>query len=125
MDFDAVTKLLTALIAASGKSHATIAEEVGYAHANNIAMLKMGLMRVPLKRVGPLAKALNADPAHMLRLVLETYSPETLEAITDCVGHLISRRELEILKVLRRYSKNTDPPLLAGQEEELARLFAA
>jgi hypothetical protein len=46
-------------------------------------MFKQGNTKLPLKRIGPLAKALEVDPAHPLRLVMLEYMPETWESIAD------------------------------------------
>lgn len=124
MRLDKVAQRVSALLEVSEKSQRQIAEEIGYDRPNIIAMFKMGATKVPLTKIGPLAKALNADPGHMMRLALETYSPETYEAIKDHLGDVTSEHEREILKVIRKASGNGDPKLTTKQEEALEKLFA-
>jgi hypothetical protein len=124
MPHDPVTKRICALIEASGKSQVEIAEAVGYPRANIIAMFKMGATKVPIAKVGLLAKALDADPAHLTRLALETYTPGAYDAIRECLGELVSRNELEILGAIRSASENGDPKLSRELEESLSKLFA-
>ena len=38
-------------------------------------MFKRGEVKVPLNKIPLLAKAINADPAHLFRLALEQYWP--------------------------------------------------
>jgi hypothetical protein len=44
-------------------------------------MLKKGDMKLPLDKVGPLAKALQVDPALLFWLCLSEYASETLQAL--------------------------------------------
>ena len=53
------------------KSQVEIAEEAGLVNPNMITMIKSGSTKLPLDRVPALAKALEGDPALMLRLALE------------------------------------------------------
>ena len=55
-------------LAESDKTQREIAAECGFDKPNIITMFKNGSTKVPLNRIGALAKALDADPAHMLRL---------------------------------------------------------
>jgi len=81
-----VADYLAAQIEICGKSQKTIAEEVGFPRANILTMMKHGTTRIPIHRVPALARSLGVDPAKMMRLVLEEYSPEILEAIEDALG---------------------------------------
>lgn len=69
-----------------GKSQKQIAEKVGFPKANVLTMLKHGSTRIPINRVPALARSLGVDPARFMRLVLEEYSPEILEAIEGSLG---------------------------------------
>ncbi|MFH1819647.1 MAG: hypothetical protein ABIK82_22680 [Pseudomonadota bacterium] len=74
-----VAEFLADSIALINKTQAQIAAECGFESANVITMFKKGQTKLPINRVGPLAKALNVDPAHLLRLVLLEYLPDTWE----------------------------------------------
>jgi hypothetical protein len=88
-------------IALSNKTQKQIADEIGYDKANIITMIKTGATKLPINKVGPLARALHVDPAHLLRLVMEEYLPETWETIQGIVGQsLLSDGEVEVLRVI-------------------------
>ncbi|MFT4150924.1 MAG: helix-turn-helix transcriptional regulator [Paracoccaceae bacterium] len=53
------------------KSQIEIATEAGFPNANFISFLKSGRNKVPLDRVPSLAKALEVDPALLMRLTLD------------------------------------------------------
>ena len=53
------------------KTQAEIASEAGFANANMMTFLKNGRNKVPLDRVPSLAKALEVDPAYLMRLALD------------------------------------------------------
>jgi len=82
---------LTRLIERSPKIQREIALEAGYDHPNIISMFKMGNTKVPIEAVPGLAKALDEDPAVLLRLVLFEYSPKALEVIERHLGRLPGR----------------------------------
>jgi transcriptional regulator with XRE-family HTH domain len=81
-----VAEYLTAQMKICGKSQKQIAAEVGFPKANVLTMLKHGSTKIPLHRVPALARSLGVDPARFMRLVLEEYSPEILEAIESSLG---------------------------------------
>ena len=69
------------------KTQADIAHEAGFRNANFITMLKMGNAKLALDRVSAFAKALEDDPAMIMRLAIEqTHGPEMLKLITDNVA---------------------------------------
>lgn len=125
MKKDRLTTRITALIQASGKSQAQIAEEIGYPKGNIIAMFKMGVTKVPLNKVGPLAKALDTDPADLVRLALATYYPDTYETVKKHLGELVSKNEVEILRTIREAACDGDPKMGSDQMDALISLFAA
>lgn len=55
-----------------------------------------------MKRIGALAKALNGDPVHLLRLALREYMPETWLAVEEIMGNaLVTANELELIRAYR------------------------
>jgi len=81
-----VADYLTAQIDICGKSQKQIADEVGFPKANVLTMLKHGSTRIPIHRVPALARSLGVNPAKFMRMVLEEYQPEILEAIEGSLG---------------------------------------
>lgn len=66
------------------KSQAEIAAETGFPNPNMMTFLKSGRNKVPLDRVPSLAKALEVDPAYLMRLALDQSIGETAaQAITE------------------------------------------
>jgi hypothetical protein len=105
-----VADYLAQQIARCGKTQRDIAAEVGYENSNVITMMKQGLTKIPLTKVGAFARALEVDPAYLLRLVCMEYMPETWAAIEDAIGGtVLTRNELLLVQEYRRRSGNTDP----------------
>lgn len=98
-----VAKYLEQQIAVCGKSQREISTEIGYANPNIMTMFKTGATKIPLTKVGPLAKALSVDPAFMLRLVINEYMPETWEAIEGILGkdNLMTDQDMSVAAVAR------------------------
>lgn len=89
-------------IALSDKSQKDIAAAMGYDKPNVLTMIKQGKTKLPINKVGPLARALGIDPVHLLRLTMSEYMPETWDTIEDIVGQsLVSVGEKKLLDELR------------------------
>jgi hypothetical protein len=103
-----VAQYIEQQVAICGRSQKEIADEIGYPNANIITMFKKGLTKVPLPKVGVLAKALGVDPAFMMRLVMGEYMPETWEALEQIFGteKFVTADELALIKFLRKETKN-------------------
>lgn len=78
-----VAQFISSALTECGKSQKEVAQEIGYEHPNIITMFKKGITKIPLTKVGALAKALAVDPVYLFKLVLREYAPETLDAIED------------------------------------------
>ena len=92
------------------KTQREIAEEVGFNTPNMISMLKNGDSKIPLDKIALLARALDVDPGHLLRLGLEQYWTGLAEVIDEVFGHIASANEFELfLKKWRQVTENTDP----------------
>src|SRR5665647_999557 len=117
-----VAEFLTSKIEESGKTQKDIATEMGYDNPNVITMFKQGLTKIPLTAVGSLARALDIDPAYLLRLVMTEYLPDTYRAVEDCLGTMIlTSHERELIEVYRLCTKDSDPEFLILDEK---RIFA-
>ena len=92
---------LAHLLSQSGKSQAEIAREIGV-RPNVITMMKQGAIKIPLTRVGGLARAVEADPAEFLGIVLRAYAPATWTAISETFDALtLSPTERAMLDAYR------------------------
>ena len=98
-----VAEYIEQQIALSEKSQKEISVDAGFEKPNVLSMIKSGATKLPINRVGPLAKALGVDPVHLLRLALSEYLPDTFEAIEEIVGQsLVTPGELEVIEVMRK-----------------------
>lgn len=104
-----VAQFISQRIDDSVKSQREIAAEAGFENPNVLTMFKQGLTKIPLRRVGALARALDIDPAHLLRLVMNEYTPDTWAAVEDIFGGaMLTKNERELIACYRRISKDTD-----------------
>ena len=67
------------------KTQAEIASEAGFPNANTMTFLKTGRNKLPLDRVPSLAKALEVDPAYLMRLALDQAVGATAAGCKSCV----------------------------------------
>jgi transcriptional regulator with XRE-family HTH domain len=94
------------------KTQAEIAEEAGFINPNMLTMIKQGASKLPLARVPALAKALDTDPALLLRLALEQAEGSTAAgAIYEIIGEPITANEMTWIREIREASGDTDPRL--------------
>ena len=106
------------------KTQAEIAIDAGFPNANMITFLKNGRNKVPLDRVPSLAKALEVDPAYLMRLALDQAVGATAaKAITDIFGTPATENERGWLQELRDASENTDPRITARSRATLRGIF--
>lgn len=97
-----VAEFLADRIASIDKTQIQIAEECGFEHPNIISMLKNGQTKLPINRVYSLAKALEVEPAYLLRIAMMEYMQEEWECIEDIMqSSLLTANELEILRAFR------------------------
>ena len=107
------------------KSQKEIAKEAGFINSNMLSLLKSGASKIPLDRVPALAKALEADPAYLMRLSLEqSVGVTAANAIIDVFGTPISANERGWLDEIRDASGNADPRLTARSRSILRGIFA-
>jgi transcriptional regulator with XRE-family HTH domain len=116
-----VAGFVTKQINLCGKTQLQIAEECGFDKPNVITMIKQGKTKVPIGKIGRLAKALEIDPVFFLRMCLQEYNPDMLGAIMAIIGTpLITRNEYEMIEVIRQ-SKVVNPRI-ANDEQRRALL---
>jgi len=89
-----------------------------------MTFLKNGRNKVPLDRVPSLAKALEGDPAYLMRLALDQAVGATAaKAITDIFGTPATDNERGWLQELRDASDNSDPRITARSRATLRGIF--
>lgn len=106
------------------KTQAEIAAEAGFPNPNMLTYLKNGRNKVPLDRVPNLAKALEVDPAYMMRLSLDqSIGATAAKAITEILGTPVSENERLWLEEIRDASDNSDPRPTGRSRAVLRKMF--
>jgi len=106
------------------RSQQEIARAAGFKSPNMLSMVKDGKAKLPLERVIALAKALECDPRHLMRLALEqNLTQPVLDEIFASSGGLSTANEQAIVKEIRRLAGNSDPVLTPELKEALAGVF--
>ena len=108
----------------STKTQAEIAAEAGYVNPNMITMIKQGQCRLALDRVPRLARALDCDPAHLMRLALEqAIGPVAARAILETLGEPVTHNERAWLRQIRKATENGDPPVTSGVRQAIREIL--
>ena len=106
------------------KTQADIAVEAGFVNANMLTMIKQGATKLAVDRVPALAKALDCDPAWLLRLALEQAEGSTATtAIYQILGQPISANETAWISAIRDASGDTDPRLTSRAKAAIRGVF--
>jgi transcriptional regulator with XRE-family HTH domain len=106
------------------KTQADIAKEAGFRNANFITMLKTGSSKLAFDRVPSLAKALDVEPAFLMRLAIEqSYGPEMLRMFLRLLGADVSTNERAWISIIRAASQGTDPAPTARTEAAVREVF--
>ena len=106
------------------KTQKEVAREVGFLNANMLSLLKSGANKVPLDRVPALAKALEADPAYLMRLSLEqSVGVTAANAIVEVFGTPVSENERGWLEEIRDATDHSDPRLTTRSRVALRGIF--
>lgn len=98
-----VAEFVTERIRFTGKAQTEIAFVAGFEKPNMITMIKQGKTKLPLAKVGAMAKALEADPTYLLKMCLEEYQPETWNAVSPYMEEMLTRDERALLKSIRSW----------------------
>jgi hypothetical protein len=105
------------------KSQADIAAEAGFANANNVTMVKQGASKLAIDRVPAMARALECDPALLLRLALEQDVGNTAAAAIFAVLEPLTENERAWIAEIRAASGDTDPPLARRAKAAIRAIF--
>jgi transcriptional regulator with XRE-family HTH domain len=118
-----VAQYLTMHINNSEKTQRQIAIEIGYTKPNIITMFKKGHTKLPLEKIGPIAKALEITPDELFFKVMTEYMPETFEALSPFMcGKMLSKEELELIDNYRAFKKLEDERLAANPRAKPVKL---
>lgn len=106
------------------KSQIEIANEAGFLNPNMISMIKNGSSKLALDRVPSFAKALDCDPAYLMRLTLEQAIGGTAAAaLVEILGTPVTENERGWLAEIRDASENSDPRMTGRGRTALRSVF--
>lgn len=98
-----VAQFIAQRIQVTGKSQRDIAIEAGFDSPNMVTMLKQGKTKLPLGKVGLMAKALETDPVMLLKMALSEYYPELWVVTSSYFDEALTADELQMVLALRRH----------------------
>jgi transcriptional regulator with XRE-family HTH domain len=108
----------------STKSQLQIANEAGFPNPNMVSLIKNGSSKLALDRVPSMARALECDPAYLLRLTLEQQEGSTAsQALIEIFGTPVTTNELGWLEVIREASGNSDPRVTTRSQATIRAIF--
>lgn len=108
----------------STKSQLQIANEAGFPNPNMVSLIKNGSSKLALDRVPSMARALECDPAYLLRLTLEQQEGSTAaQALIEIFGTPVTTNELGWLEVIREASGSSDPRVTTRSRATIRAIF--
>lgn len=117
-------EFLSNQIAICGRQQNEIAEELGYERPNIITMFKKGQTKVPIEKVPALARAIGVDQAFLMRMAMYEYMPETMKAIEQTFGTILTDNEEEIIAALRALTEGTNPKVQTPEHRQKLKALA-
>lgn len=121
-----VAEFIADRLAESDKTQREIAQECGFEHPNIITMFKNGSTKLPVNRIGALAKALDVDSAHLLRLVMLEYLPETWQCVEELMqSTLLTANELALVRAYREATGDSDARPVVINRDAVITVVAA
>jgi len=106
------------------KSQLQIANEAGFPNPNMVTMIKQGTSKLALDRVPSMARALDCDPAYLMRLALEQAEGDTAaQALVEIFGSPITANETGWLQEIRAASDNSDPRMTSRARTVIRTIF--
>lgn len=94
-------RFISAHIDAGTKSAHQIAMESGFNSAGDVSMIRSGSAKLPIAKIGKIAKALSTDPVQLLSICLREYFPETWDSISPFLDAAFTADELSLINGLR------------------------
>lgn len=105
------------------KTQKQVAREAGFRRSNFISMLKHGQAAVPIERVPALAEALEIDPALLFRAAMSELWPGYEHVVIAVFGTVLTRREAELIALIRHLTSGNVPKLTPRLEKALKAAF--
>lgn len=121
-----VSDFIADRLADSDKTQRQVAQECGFDNPNVISMFKRGQLKLPINRIEALAKALDADPVHLLRLVMLENLPESWTAIEDIMkSTILTANEFELVRAFREVTGDADAQAVVIDRDAVIAIVTA
>lgn len=121
-----VAEFLADRLAAIDKTQRQVSEECGFDNPNIITMFKNGQTKLPVNRIAALAKALDVNPVHLLRLVMLEYIPDLWESIENIMqSTVLSANELELVRAFREVTGDSDAQAIVIDRSAVLAIVSA
>lgn len=120
-----VAEYITDQLEACGKTQYEVAREAGFEKPNVITMIKQGKTKLPLAKVGPMARAIGVDAGFLFMLVLKEYHTETFDQLESFFGKVIPTENEADVVLAMRDAKVGSRKLLPDQKRELLKWLKA
>lgn len=106
------------------RTQAEIAAMAGFPNPNMVTMIKNGASKLALDRVPSMARALDCDPAYLLRLALQqSEGDQAALAIIEIFGMPVTMNERGWIEVLRDASGHSDPRITTRSQAAIRAIF--
>lgn len=106
------------------KSQLQIANDAGFPNPNMVTMIKNGSSKLAMDRVPSMARALECDPAYLLRLSLEQAIGDTAaQSVMEIFGTPVTSNELGWIQEIRDASDQSDPRLTRRSQAAIKAIF--
>lgn len=97
-----VAQFITDQLGRLDRTQREVSEAAGFEKPNIVTMIKQGKTRVPLAKIGPLARALEVDPIWFFELVMNEYQPDTWDEIRSIISTpILSEHEIHVVNAMR------------------------
>jgi transcriptional regulator with XRE-family HTH domain len=119
-----VAEFITRMIKERDISQSEIAKACSWPKANMVTMIKQGKSKLPIDKIGPLARILRVEPVYLFWLTLQEYMPETLTAIEFSLrGVMLTGHERDIIDTYRdlTHGIDQDVELHVGGDEAVVK----
>jgi hypothetical protein len=116
-------RYISARIDESRKFEHQIAMESGFDCEGIVSMIRSGSAKVPIAKIGKIAKALGTDPIQLMSICFQEYFPETWDSISPFLDTALTADELSLIKGFRSAVGVPYIMSLASGERELLNAF--
>lgn len=120
-----VAEFIDGLLNNRGLTDVEVARQLGYENPKVVRLMREGQVKIPLEKVPALADMVDVARDVLMNICLQEYMPGFVELFLRCYGP-VSDNEVEILKVIREITGDSDPSIVGNGHvlQKLREAFA-